>query len=45
MKKQICIEDIAEELEACTDSWEQFLNTETGEIVALSDGMWVDRDE
>lgn len=42
---QVCIEDIVDELEMCMDGWEQFLNTETGEFVALADGMWVDRDE
>lgn len=42
---QVYIEDIADELEMCMDGWEQFLNTETGEIVALADGTWVERDE
>ena len=42
---KVCIEDVADELEMCMDGWEQFLNTETGEIAALADGMWVDRDE
>lgn len=42
---KVCIEDIADELEMCMDGWEQFLNTKTGEVVALADGMWVERDE
>lgn len=45
MKKEIILEDIADELEATMDGWEQFLNTETGEIVALADGTWVETDE
>ncbi len=44
-KVQVCIETIAEQLEGCMDSWEQYLNVETGEFVALSDGTWVETDE
>ena len=40
--KTIDIKTIADELECCFDGWNQFLNTETGEIVSLSDGMWSD---
>lgn len=42
---KVCLEDIADELEMCMDGWEQFLNTDTGEIVSLADGMWTERDE
>ena len=45
IKMKVRIEDIADALDMTMDSWEQYLNTETGEIVSLADGMWVDRDE
>lgn len=43
--KPINIEDIANELEASMDGWEQFLNVETGKFVSLSDGSYVKWDE
>lgn len=45
-KKTVLIEDIADALEGTMDSWEQYLNTETGEIVSLpsSDNYYIDRE-
>lgn len=42
---QIQIKDIADGLEMANDDWEQFLNTETGEIVSLSNGFSAEADE
>ncbi len=43
----VYIEDIADALDAVMDSWNQFLNTETGEIVSLPspDNGYIDMDE
>ncbi len=45
--KEVYIEDIADALEETFDTWEQFLNKETGEIVSLpnSDNDCVDFEE
>ncbi len=42
-KVTVNIEYIADAMEATMDGWEQYLNTETGEIVSLSDGIWSNR--
>ena len=43
--KTVVLEDIAEALEATFDKWEQFLNTETGEIVSLpNDSAFMDEE-
>ena len=43
--KIVVLEDIAEALEATFDEWEQFLNTETGEIVSLpNDSAFMDEE-
>lgn len=39
------LEDIADKLEEISDGWEQYLNTTTGEFVALSNGMYIEADE
>jgi len=44
-KVTVNIESIADAMEATMDGWEQYLNMETGEIVSLSDGTWIDRDD
>ena len=36
--KTVYIEDVADALEATMEEWNQFLNTETGEVVSLPDG-------
>lgn len=45
--KKIFVDDIATALEEIMDGWEQFLNTDTGEIVSLpsSDNYYIDREE
>lgn len=45
-KKTVLIEDIADALEEVMDEWEQYLNTETGEILSLpsSDNYFTDRE-
>lgn len=47
--KTVYIEDVADALEATMEEWNQFLNTETGEVVSLPDGdlygNWSDDDE
>ena len=45
MKAKIFLEDIADKLEETMECWEQYLNTVTGEFVALSDGSYVETDE
>lgn len=45
MKATIILEDIADKLEETMEHWEQYLNTVTGEFVALSDGSYVETDE
>lgn len=42
---QDIIKDIVDCLEMANDDWEQFLNTETGEIVSLSNGFSAEVDE
>lgn len=42
---RITVKEIAEKLEECMEGWEQFFNKETGEFVALSNGMYVESDE
>lgn len=44
-KMQVQIKDIVDCLEMANDDWEQFLNTETGEIVSLSNGFSAEVDE
>lgn len=44
-KKIIFLEDVAEKLEETMDYWEQYLNTVTGEFVAISDGVYIETDE
>lgn len=44
-KVTVILEEIADNLEEVMDCWEQYLNTETGEVVAISDGTWVETDE
>ena len=44
-KVTVSIEYIADAMEAIMDGWEQYLNMETGEIVSLSDGTWIERDD
>lgn len=45
-KKMVLIEDIVNALEGVMDDWEQYLNTETGEILSLpsSDNYYIDRE-
>ena len=45
--KKVFLEDVATALEETMDGWEQFLNTETGEIVSLPscDNDYIDREE
>ncbi len=44
-KPEVFIEDIADKLEETMEHWEQYLNTATGEFVALSDGAYIETDE
>jgi hypothetical protein len=44
-KKIVFLEDVADKLEETIESWEQFLNTATGEFVAISDGSYEEVDE
>ena len=44
-KTIVFLEDIADKLEETMENWEQYLNMVTGEIVALSDGAYIERDE
>ncbi|MGB8454485.1 MAG: hypothetical protein WCD89_19415 [Anaerocolumna sp.] len=44
-KVTVNIEYIADAMEATMDGWEQYLNKETVEIISLSDGTWIDRDD
>lgn len=43
----VYLEDIADEFEASTGDWDQYLNLDTGEIVSVpsSDNMYIDRTE
>jgi len=45
MKAKIFLEDVADKFEETMECWEQYLNTVTGEFVALSDGSYVETDE
>lgn len=44
-KTTVYLEDLADALEETMEHWEQFLNVVTGEVVALSDGCYVEIDE
>lgn len=44
-KPIVVLEDIVDQLEEATQSWEQYLNTETGEFVGLSDGTFIETDD
>lgn len=39
--KTVYLEDIADAFEECMDGWAQFLDTRTGEIVALSEDPYM----
>lgn len=41
----VFLEDIADKLEEIMEHWEPYLNTATGEFVALSDGAYIETDE
>lgn len=41
----VVLEDIADKLEETMECWEQYLNTATGEFIALSDGSYAETDE
>ena len=44
-KVTVFLEDVADKLEETMECWEQYLNTATGEFVAISDGSFVEVDE
>lgn len=44
-KVTVLLRDIADKLDEMMDSWEQYLNTATGDFVTLSDGLYVEADE
>lgn len=44
-KPIVFLEDIADKLEETMEHWEQYLNTATGEFVAISDGAYTEVDE
>jgi len=44
-KVTVVLEDVANQLEETMDSWEQYLNTATGEFVSLSDVSFIETDE
>ncbi len=44
-KPIVFLEDIADKLEETMEYWEQYLNTATGEFVAISDGTYTEVDE
>lgn len=44
-KPVLFLEDIANKLDETLEHWEQYLNMETGEFVALSDGTYIETDE
>lgn len=42
---RVKLKDIVDCLEMADENWEQFLNTETGEVVSLSNGLYEEADE
>ena len=44
-KAVVPLAEIADKLDEVMDTWEQYLNSITGEFVSISDGSWAETDE